>query len=176
MDADAALELIRAGFDSALEVDKDSRGLLEELTEQEALDLGREAWHAALAPLMLRALLGADRFDTSSAARLLQVTRQALHKRVKSGGLLAIPGRGTSWYPAWQFDVGGRVVRPSATAVLAAWTEVLGSAYDPETVLAWSASPQPELGGRVPAAWIEAGGEAEPVVEAARRAARGLAA
>jgi hypothetical protein len=125
---------------------------------------------------MLRKMLGEDRFDTSAAARLLKVTRQALHKRARAGRLLAVPGRGTTWYPAWQFDVDNRELRPSARAVLGAWVEVLGPNFDPETVLAWANSPQPELGDQTPADWIQDGGGDGPVADSARRAARRLAA
>lgn len=173
MDTFAAIE---EGLRHELSRDKRLWMLVEHLTEEEALHLGRDAGRAVLAPLMLREMLGEDRFDTSAAARLLQVTRQALHKRAKAGGLLAVPGRGTTWYPAWQFDVDNRELRPSARSVLAAWVEVLGPSFDPETVLAWASSPQPELADETPVDWIQAGGEAEPLVDSARRAARSLAA
>ena len=173
MDTFAAIE---EGLRHELSRDKRLWMLLEHLTEDEALQLGREAGRAVLAPLMFREMLGEDRFDTSAAARLLQVTRQALHKRAKAGGLLAVPGRGTTWYPAWQFDVDNRKLRPNARSALAAWVEVLGPSFDPETVLAWANSPQPELADDTPADWIQGGGDAEPLIDSARRAARALAA
>lgn len=169
------LGAIEEGLRQELTHDKTTRALIEQISEEEALELGREAGRAAIGPLLLRHLLGEDRFDTSAVARLLQVTRQALHKRARAGGLLAIPGRGTTWYPAWQFDTDNRSVRPAARAVLSAWTEVCGE-FDPETVLAWANSPQPELASRTPAEWIEENGEEGAVTAAARRAARGLAA
>lgn len=167
---------IEEGLRQELSRDKDLWLLVEHLSEDEALELGREAGRAVLSPVLLRHMLGEDRFDTSAAARLLQVTRQALHKRARAGRLLGIPGRGTTWYPAWQFDVDSRKLRPSAQAVFAAWMEVLGPSSDPETILAWANSPQPELSEQTPAEWIQEGGEEGPVVEAARRAARRLAA
>ena len=167
---------IEEGLRQELSRDKDLWLLVEHLSEDEALELGREAGRAVLSPVLLRHMLGEDRFDTSAAARLLQVTRQALHKRARAGRLLGTPGRGTTWYPAWQFDVDGRKLRSSAQAVFAAWMEVLGPISDPETLLAWANSPQPELSDRTPAEWIQEGCEEGPVVEAARRAARKLAA
>jgi hypothetical protein len=167
---------IEEGLRQELLGEKRLATLVEHLTEDEALELGREAARAVLGPVLLRELLGEDRFDTAAAARLLQVTRQALHKRARAGRLLGVPGRGTTWYPAWQFDLDKRKLRPSAQAALAAWAEVLGSAFDPETVLAWANSPQQELQGHTPAAWIQNGGEQRPLADAARRAARRLAA
>lgn len=172
MDIHAAIE---EGLREELTRDKKARALVEALTQEEALESGREAARAILGPLLLREMLGADRFDTSAAARLLQVTRQALHKRARAGSLLGVPGRGTTWYPAWQFDLAAHTVRSSARAVLAAWAEILGPGFDAETVLAWANSPQPELGNETPADWIGRDGEAEPVVDSARRAARSLA-
>lgn len=149
--------------------------LLENLSDEEALELGREAGRAALLPVVLRSMLGEDRFDTTAAARLLEVTRQALHKRVQAGRLLGVPGRGTTWYPAWQFDINKRALRPNAQAALAAWVDVLGTSFDPETVLSWANTPQPELADQTPAEWIESERDEAPVVEAARKAARKLA-
>lgn len=173
MDTFAAIE---EGLRHELTRDKRLWLLVEHLSEEEAFELGKEAGRAVLGPVLWRQMLGEDRFDTSAAARLLHVTRQALHKRAQAGRLLAVPGRGTTWYPAWQFDIDNRSLRPAAKAVLAAWVEVLGPRFDPETVLAWANSPQPELSGRAPAEWIQDGGEEQNVVDSARRAARRLAA
>lgn len=172
MDTSAALE---EGLRQELSRDRELWALIESLTDEEAVELGREAGRAVLGPVLLRQMLGEDRFDTSAAARLLEVTRQALHKRARAGSLLGIPGRGTTWYPAWQFDVDNRTLRESARAVLQAWRDVLGPDFEPETVLIWANSPQPELDEERPADWIQSGREQEPIVEAARRAARRLA-
>lgn len=167
---------IEEGLRQELTRDKRLWRLVEHVSEEEALELGREAAREVLRPVLLREMLGEDRFDTSAAARLLQVTRQALHKRARAGRLLGVPGRGTTWYPAWQFDLKERKVRPSAQAALGAWGEVLGPAVDPETVLAWANSPQPELSDQTPAEWVQNAGDEQPVVDSARRAARKLAA
>lgn len=167
----------RSAIESGLseELDRVASLLDEQLADEgEAFELGQEAGRAVIGPLLLRQLLGDDRFDTAAVARLLQVTRQALHKRVRAGSLLAVPGRGTTWYPAWQFDTDNRSIRPAAQAVLTAWSEVHGS-FDPETVLAWANSSQPEFPECTPAEWIEENGDEEVVVMAARRAARELA-
>ena len=167
---------IEEGLRQELSRDKRLWTLVEHVSEEEALELGREAARAVLGPVLLRDLLGEDRFDTSAAARLLQVTRQALHKRARAGRLLGVHGRGTTWYPAWQFDLNERRIRPSAQAAFVAWVEVLGPAFDPETVLAWANSPQPELSDQTPAEWIQNAGAEHHLVNSARRAARRLAA
>lgn len=172
MDTRAALD---EGIQRELHSDKRYWQLIDELSPDEALDLGREAARAAIAPLLLRKMLGDDRFDTTDAALMLQVTRQSLHKRAKAGRLLGLPGRGTTWYPAWQFDVDHRVVRPSAQAVFAAWVDVLGTDFDRSTLLAWANSPQPELYDNRPASWILENADSSALVDSARRAARSLA-
>jgi hypothetical protein len=163
-------------------VDAFSRRLAEfafpaDLDEPEAARLGREAAEAVIGPLVWRELLGADRWDTTQVARLLRVTRQAVHKRTRAGGLIGVPGRGTTWFPAWQFDTDRARVRPVVPAILAAWAEASGGEQlDPQTVLAWSKAGQPELDGQTPEEWVILGKEDEAVVSAAREAARALAA
>lgn len=150
--------------------------LLAGIDADEAVRLGREAAEAVLGPLVWRELLGADRLDTTQVARLLGITRQAVHKRVRAGALLGVPGRSTTWFPAWQFDVHGAQVRPVLPLVLRAW----GETAEPEessagAILVWSQTPQPELGDLTPEDWIVLGKPDADVVQAARQAARALA-
>lgn len=143
---------------------------------EDALELGRDAARAVIGPLLMRQLLGDDRLDTGDAATLLGVTRQALHKRARTGGILAVPGRGTTWYPAWQFDFNGHAVRPTLSYVLRDWVRILGDHYDPETFLAWSVSEQPDLESMSPREWITEGRDPDQVAAVARRTARQLVA
>lgn len=96
-----------------------------------------------------RDLLGADPLDTTAAGLLLGVTRQALHKAVRAGRLFGVPGRGTMWFPAWQFTPDRRV-RPVVREVLAAFAAGSEGPADPWEVLSWSQTPQPELDNDVP--------------------------
>jgi hypothetical protein len=173
MDTWAAIE---EGLRRELARHKELEAEIESLDEATALELGREAGRAVLAPLIWRRLLGEDRFDTSAAARLLGVTRQALHKGARARRLLAVPGRGTTWYPAWQFDIEARRVREPAQDMFSAWADVLSADYDPQTLLAWACAPQPELDNSSPRDWILKDGDRDRLVAAARHGARGLAA
>jgi len=147
---------------------------LKTLSESELAELGRDAAAVVTGAVRGRDLLGADRLDTTAAGLLLGVSRQALHQSVRAGRLFGVPGRGTTWFPAWQFSADRRV-RPAVREVLAAFTSD-SEPGDPWAVLSWSATPQPELDGALPAEWIADGRPVEPVVAAAVQAARGLAA
>jgi hypothetical protein len=138
---------------------------------EEARRLGAEGADAALAPLVWAAAVG-ERWDTPTVTQFLGVTRQALHKRVVNGSILGLPGRGTTWFPVWQFDVSGRQVRPEVADLTAVFREALG-ALDPFVVASWAVSDQPEL-GMAPEEWLAAGKDPADVVRVARRAAEEL--
>ncbi|MCA1704730.1 MAG: hypothetical protein LC808_16285, partial [Actinobacteria bacterium] len=84
--------------------------LLAEIGYDEARELGSRGADAAVAPLVWSAAVG-ERWPTTTVIEFLQVTRQALHKRVTNGTVLGLPGRGTTWFPVWQFDLDARAVR-----------------------------------------------------------------
>jgi hypothetical protein len=172
-----AVELLGEAFTKRLHEVVERHPELYRLHEDEVVRLARDAVDAIVGPVLWRELLGEDRLDTAATARMLGITRQALHKRVRCGGLLGVPGRGTTWFPGWQFDRQEHSVRPVVPQLLAAFASAAeedGPA--PEAVLAWSQTPQPELGDQAPADWVAADGLDEPVVAAARRAGRALAA
>ena len=173
MDAHAAIleafeeELFRH-VEVIRELDSDDLGV--------ATELGREAAGAVIGPLYLRRLLGDDRLETADVSRLLGVTRQALHKRVHGHTILAIPGRGTTWYPAWQFDAQRRQLRPQASAIVKEWARILQDDYDPEVLLAWAVRPQAELDDLAPCDWILEDKDEDRLLTAGRHVARRLAA
>jgi len=139
------------------------------------VQLVRDAISYALGAARSRRLLGEDRLDTSDAALLLGVTRQALHKRVRAGTILGVPGRGTTWFPAWQFGP-DRTTRPVIARVLSAFaTADPDRRADPWNVLSWADTAQPELNGARPADVIADGDRDEQVLDAAVAAARDLA-
>jgi len=144
---------------------------LGQLDYQEASRLGGEAAAAAVAPILWRAAIG-ETWDTRTAAEFMNVTRQALHQRVRNGTVLALPGRGTRHYPVWQFDADRQDVRPIVPKILAAFRDT--DIDDPFVVASWAASTQPEL-GTSPEQWIASGKDAKEVLRIAERAARELA-
>jgi hypothetical protein len=138
---------------------------------EEARRLGAEGADAALAPLLWSAAIG-ERWDTQTVTEFLGVTRQALHKRVAAGSVLGLAGRGTTWFPVWQFDVVGHRVRPEVAEIVGAFRDVLAP-LDPLVVASWAVSDQPEL-GMAPEEWLAAGKDPAEVVRSARRAAAEL--
>jgi hypothetical protein len=102
-------------------------------------------------------------FDLDSVRTLLNgVTRQGVEKRVREGGLLAVPGPGNRrYYPAAQFGDDGAPL-PGLRDVLAALPSRNGFA-----ALNFLVRPDARLGGRRPIDLMKAG-ETAPVVEAAR--------
>lgn len=161
--------LAAAVRDQAAEAD------LAQLDGDAAAQLVRDAISYALGAARSRRLLGEDRLDTSDTALLLGVTRQALHKRVRAGIILGVPGRGTTWFPAWQFGP-DRTTRPVIARVLSAFaTADPDRRADPWNVLSWADTAQPELNGARPADAIADGDHDEQVLDAAVAAARDLA-
>jgi hypothetical protein len=150
--------------------------LLDDLLPEKARDYGLRAARVAVAPIIWSQAVG-ERLDTGQAMELLGVTRQALAKRVQAGSLLGLPGRGTTYYPTWQFDFDRCEVRPITRQILAAFAEEV-ERPDPYAVAAWATTPQDEdLDGFSPAEWIVKDGDRDErvLVEAARRAAARLA-
>ncbi|MHB1535529.1 MAG: hypothetical protein ACYC1D_13155 [Acidimicrobiales bacterium] len=152
---------------------KRHRDLEETITDADARRLGHDAVAAVLAPLLWKAAVG-ERWETTTAAEFLGVTRQALHKRAGNGTVLGLPGRGTTWYPVWQFDLDHHRVRPEVAEIIAAFRRAIDP-LDPLIVASWATTPQPEL-DMAPEEWIAAGKDPEEVVKVARRSAVALAA
>jgi hypothetical protein len=144
----------------------------------EVVEQAREAGRRFAAAQRWAQLTG-DRVDTATLRRRLGITRQALAQRVAAGTIVALPGTGTTWYPTWQFrPVNGTdrlEVRPVTTALLQQFRDQLGDDLQAHTIVSWAATPQPELDGRTPRAWIAADGDDDVVVTAAARAAAALA-
>jgi hypothetical protein len=149
-------------------------GLLDRVGDGDAVELGRRAAEAALAPLIWGEAVG-ERWDTTETAEFLGVSRQALHERVRRGTLLGVPGRGVTWFPTWQFDLARRQVRPVVATVLGVFRD-LDHPLQAVEVASWARKSRPELEELAPADWIAAGRPDEAVLAAARHSAARLAA
>ena len=162
------------GFNQGMsELDAKTPGLHERLEYDEGVQLGRQGALAVFAPLMWMAKIG-DRWDTATAAGNLGITRQAIYKRVRSGSLLGVPGRGTTLFPTWQFDEKNQI-RLVVGKIIGTFRDA--GEGDPLTIAAWATTEQDEdLEGLAPAVWITQNRDSDAVVRAARRAANRLSA
>lgn len=149
----------------------DARHVIEEISADEAGELGAKAAEEVVASARWSQLVG-DRIDTSEAVRVLGITRQALSKRQASGSLLGLPGHNTTWYPTWQLDPDKEVIRPEVRDIIGAFRDALGEGADPFLIASWASTAQHEdLEGSSPAEWLAAGNDIERLRQAAQRAA-----
>jgi len=169
--ADGAPGLVDGWQQGLAEVLENHADLVQELDYHEGARLGRDAAWAAVAPLLWAAHVG-DRWDTARVTEFLGITRQAVYKKVRCRSVLGIPGRGTTWFPTWQFDPVARHVRSVVAQVLDVF-HTADKHLGPMPIAAWATTEQPEL-GTTPAAWISAGRDPEQVLVAARHAAAPL--
>lgn len=177
MDVWHAVKIIDQGFQEGINDLAGSNadaleGVLSD-NEDDLFRLGREAAAAALAPLLWAAAVG-ETWNTTRAAEFLKVTRQALYKRIQSGSILALPGRGTSEFPVWQFDPETRLVRHIVGSIVGAFRSA-DDQVSSLVIASWATTPNARLDGLSPAQWINDGRDENAVLTAARRAARGLA-
>jgi hypothetical protein len=138
-----------------------------------AARVGEEVARVALGHLRWRLAAG-ECLTTSDLVEMWGITRQAIAKRVKCGSLLGLPGRGTTYFPRWQFDDALPDLRPVVSQILKIFGHHMGQ-VDPMIVASWAATPQPELRGRTPREWIQHGKDEECLLRAANAAARELA-
>ncbi|MGW5076577.1 TetR/AcrR family transcriptional regulator [Rhodococcus sp. NPDC004095] len=75
-----------------------------------------------------------DVWTTPQAAEFLDISRQAINKRVQSRKMLGYPGDGVTLFPVWQFDLEKRRVRREVPEFLAAFDEDI----EPYAIARWS--------------------------------------
>ncbi|MGW0172381.1 TetR/AcrR family transcriptional regulator [Rhodococcus sp. NPDC003322] len=73
-------------------------------------------------------------WTTPQAAEFLDISRQAINKRVQNRKMLGYPGHGATLFPVWQFDLEKRRVRPEIPEFLAAFAEDV----QPHAIARWS--------------------------------------
>ena len=143
--------------------------LWEAIGDTDGAEIGRRAADWVVAPVRWRIAVG-DVLDTRQLAELLDVSRQAIASRVSSGSLLALPGRGTRYYPAWQLDASQHQVRPLVAELLRTWRRIEPD-VEPLTIAAWATTPNELLDDRPPAEVIASEDADDAVVHAAAAAA-----
>ena len=163
------------GFADAL---AEETGPLDELTDAAATALGVQAATALLNGQRWANIVG-ERWDTTTVAELLGVSRQALAKRQRTHSILGLRGVTTTWYPTWQFDRERHEVRDVVRPILGAFYDA-DEDTDALVIASWAQTRQFEdlvSGGTTwtPAAWITAGNGDDAVVACARRTAARLA-
>ena len=167
-----AVTALQQGFDERLAVlIERHKDAISTVSLDDASEFGGRAADAALAPVLWAAALG-ERWSTTTVTEFLNITRQALHKRVVNGTVLGVPGRGTTWFPVWQFDLEAHRVRPVVAEIVATFRDELG-AVDPLVIASWATSDQPEF-GMSPEAWLAAGKDPVELGRIARRTAAEL--
>lgn len=154
------------------------------LSADEAEALGRGAARTVVAPWMWSAAVGA-RCDIQTAASQIGTSRQNIYKRVGNGSMLGLRGRGTTWFPMWQFDTpaadepsngpGKTIVRPAVARIIRAFRDA-DETVDPLVIAGWATTPNRLLENLSPAEWLIERADDDQVVIAATRAAAGLAA
>jgi hypothetical protein len=166
-----SVEHLKEGFAEAL--DEVSHDVILNLPPDTARAMGREAARSALASIVWSARLG-DTLNTTQVTKHLKVSRQALAKRLKSGSILGLPGRGTTLYPVWQFNRELNEVRTETREILKIFTDEPGglNAY---TVSAWMRTSSEDLNGLTPQEWLLKEDDPQPVYDAARRTVGRLA-
>jgi hypothetical protein len=127
----------------------------------------------SVAALIWASKLG-EMLTTTEVASRLQITRQALAKRLAAGTILGIVGRSTTHYPVWQFDPVDPEVRPDVREIFKIFMAELGS-LDARTVSSWMMTPSQDLHGICPHDWLLKRGDQQTVYDAARRVALRLA-
>jgi len=148
---------------------------IEKLSEEEITELGARAAAQVVASARWSQVIG-DRLDTSQVSQLLDVSRQALAKRQRTGSILGLRGDGTTWYPTWQFDMESGSIRPTVRDLIGAFRDRLGQGCDPLLIASWAQTPQHEdLAGETPARWIQARSDPDQLRRSAERAAARLA-
>jgi hypothetical protein len=113
-------------------------------------------------------------YEWSDVAAILGTvgTRQGIHDLARRKRLLALPTNGGKLlYPAFQFS-GARTLSGLHHVLLA----LDSSGVSPWTQASWLVTPQDELDGETPAAFLSREAADERVMRAARRAAARLAA
>ncbi|WP_241383872.1 TetR/AcrR family transcriptional regulator [Rhodococcus sp. CH91] len=75
-----------------------------------------------------------DVWTTPQVASFLDISRQAINKRVRSRKMLGYAGDGVTLFPVWQFDTDNRRIHPEVPELLAAFDEDV----EPAAIALWA--------------------------------------
>jgi hypothetical protein len=167
------LAAVTDSFEDALQAEFERDPDLSVLDADVAERVGKMAAQMAVSNLRWQRALGKSMI-TTELAQAWGVSRQALFDRLRNSSLIGLPGRSTTYFPMWQFDDDSwrtHRVRPVVMKILEAFRGADGK-VDQEAVVAWAASPQPELRGCAPRDVINDPGSEMDLVRAAAAAAR----
>lgn len=107
-------------------------------------------------------------YSTSSLARLLKVSRQAVSERAAKGKLISLQtSDGHKVFPLFQFDK-PPVLIPGISEV---WAELKKAKADDWTRATWLLAPMVELANRSPISYLKSGGNVATVLTEVERAA-----
>ncbi len=167
--SDRVADLVRSGLaEKAATYQQAGRdlgelGSPEELAERMVATVPRVSpWDELLGPF----------YGTTQTCKLLGgISRQAVTDRRERRTLLGLQTADGRWvYPRFQFDERNEVI-----AGLGPVLQCFDRGVDGWTLAGWLVSPLRSLGGRSVVAWLRDGDEREPVLVAARDAARRFA-
>lgn len=179
-DVDAAVDYLASQFAVHLKtLLTDHPEIVREFLRIGPREIAAHAGDAAselVAPLVWRHRVG-DVLETGDVVRLLGVTRQAVHKKVRAGSLVGLPGARTTLFPRWQFNVEAGAARRGIAEIVDQFRTRVGEDIDPLLIASWATTAQDEdLDGQTPARLIEeADGVPDAVVVSAARTAARLA-
>jgi hypothetical protein len=133
--------------------------------------LGRRAALLAASDVVWQKRLG-PLYSSKQVRELMgRGTRQSVSELARRGRLLALPqDDGRLAFPAFQFSRNGERL-PAFEQILRIFDGVVETPY---TIASWFVTPDAQLDGKTPAAWLRARRRPEPVLEAASRYAERL--
>ena len=133
--------------------------------------LGRRAALLAASDVVWQKRLG-PLYSSKQVRELMgRGTRQSVSELARRGRLLALPqDDGRLAFPAFQFSRNGERL-PALEQILRIFD---GAVETPYTIASWFVTPDGQLDGKTPAAWLRARRRPEPVLEAATRYAETL--
>jgi hypothetical protein len=133
--------------------------------------LGRRAALLAASDVVWQKRLG-PLYSSKQVRELMgRGTRQSVSELARRGRLLALPqDDGRLAFPAFQFSRNGERL-PALEQILRIFD---GAVETPYTIASWFVTPDGQLDGKTPAAWLRGRRRPEPVLEAATRYAERL--